>query len=372
MDSNQGLASINKAAVSLTASVLLMFAAVCAVLYPTRETILRAKGFTVDADEYDFGVVSAGQILTHTFTIRNNDSNPVRLLGVKLGCAACIHITDLTKEIAGRAAGHITVQYTPSEEPGPHTYSVRVRTDNPQSPGFVLRVSAVTRGVVVIPEVVDFGNLSGSETRTASAVVRAYGSGHYDISTIDCDEPALHIACGAARMRDDGKMQRIWELPVRVWIDPGKLEIGRLRTDVLLGIVNNLGKTLSPVHLRVLAYRSGPVSIDPVQVFFGLVPADREVVRTCELRLGRYKDKKNANLTIRCNSEHLSGSVVKQEGAGASTWVLKLRLKAGPHDTRRVLRGTVAVVDSLSGDTIVTVPWLAYRQQQVDVGDHTH
>ena len=89
-----------------------------------------------DNGTYDFGTVTEGEIVTHTFSFTNTGSEPLIISDAKGSCG-CTVPSKPTAPIAPGEDGEITVQFNSKNKPGPRNQKVTITANTNPAQSFI-------------------------------------------------------------------------------------------------------------------------------------------------------------------------------------------------------------------------------------------
>jgi len=120
---------------------------------------------TIEQTEFDFGNVTEGDKLTHTFEIKNTGTAPLVIDRVRTSCGCTV--ADLkTKEIAPGASGQIEVTFDTKGRMGPNRKTITVSSNDKQTPNANIEIKAnIERLLVFTPMSVRLNVNHGEEQK---------------------------------------------------------------------------------------------------------------------------------------------------------------------------------------------------------------
>ncbi|OAV45492.1 DUF1573 domain-containing protein [Lewinella sp. 4G2] len=95
-----------------------------------------------DAGTFDFGTVTEGEIVTHTFPFKNTGSEPLIVSDAKGSCG-CTVPSKPTAPIAPGETGEITVQFNSKNKQGPRNQKVTVTANTNPAQTFIYLTGTV-------------------------------------------------------------------------------------------------------------------------------------------------------------------------------------------------------------------------------------
>ena len=120
------------------------------------------------ADEpiHDFGAVWVGPLLKHSFVIKNEGTEVLKITRVKPSCG-CTIAGDYPKELKPGESGSFPFSLTSSKLHGKFEKAVTVTSDDPVTPNLRLRLRGeVKRYIEMTPMNIQFGKLFGAESQS--------------------------------------------------------------------------------------------------------------------------------------------------------------------------------------------------------------
>ena len=88
---------------------------------------------TIDQNTWDFGQIKAGDVVKHSFVLKNNSAKVLKINGINTSCGCTGSKTDKNQLAPGESA-NIEVQFNSKNYNGPIQQFVYVNTDNVDNP----------------------------------------------------------------------------------------------------------------------------------------------------------------------------------------------------------------------------------------------
>ncbi|HEX8960661.1 MAG TPA: DUF1573 domain-containing protein [Geobacteraceae bacterium] len=136
---------------------------------------LAAPQIAADRPVYDFGSVSQGTKVEHTFVIRNRGDAPLTIKAVHPACG-CTAVATSATVIAPGKAGEIRTAFNSANYAGAVTKTVAVQSNDPKTPSAILTLrGTVVEEVQFAPRQLNLGQLRTGTTKKASITVTNRG-----------------------------------------------------------------------------------------------------------------------------------------------------------------------------------------------------
>jgi hypothetical protein len=186
-----------------------------------------AKAVTFTDTKHDFGTVSQGVLMTHSFSVKNDGNEPVRIEAVDLRAPGMK--TSFKPVIAPGETVRIALEWNSSRLNGPVDAKAIVRFAEAAHPPVELELKAtVTRSIDVLPMPAVFFSVYKGETATRSVTVVNHESGPLEITGI---EPVGSHFAAAITAETPGKTFRL-DVTVPPTAEPGRfMEMVYLNTN---------------------------------------------------------------------------------------------------------------------------------------------
>lgn len=255
---------------------------------------------------HNFGVVKQGSKVSHTFLVANQGSSPLSIEKIIAGCG-CTAVRATADSVAPGTTTQIMVTFDTAGFVGPKSKTVRVFTNDPETPSLVLELKGEVKAPLsIVPRRLVFDRVLLGTSKGASEEVTI---------TADSAEAARKIvvkeASPSLQVHDLGGegIYRRYRVEV-VGEEPGEIR-DRISVDIP-------GVLSSPMNLPVLAVITPPVKLSPSSLNLTLVKGRERIVR-------------------RIRVEHAAGGTpFKVTGVTSDTPSIKAELKEDP-DLRRHL-----------------------------------
>ena len=148
----------------------------------------------VDESSYDFGEVTQGEVVRHTFVLRNTGTADLVLAGVQTTCG-CTAATPTRSVLAPGETSEIGVTYNSANQAGPQHKRIVVSTNDPSAPEIRLAIAAtVVAELEATPGRVLLTDMAPGETRRATVTVRNAGRRDLAIRDARGDTDGIAVA----------------------------------------------------------------------------------------------------------------------------------------------------------------------------------
>jgi len=223
----------------------------------------------------DFGSVPRGPALQHSFTIKNNRNEVVRISSIRVSCG-CLSATATRSTLnPGEETTLVAIMDT-TRFVGHKSVTIYVHFDLPRSDEVRLVVRANGRDDVQLsPSSLAFGSIKRGSTPTASVTVTFYGDPHIAVSAVDVE--SNYLSPKLTEVRRQGT-EAVYKLEVTLRADT---PVGKWFSDVWLRTSNaNLPRIRVPLTVEV----ESALTASPEVVNLGEVKVGAEVERKVVVR----------------------------------------------------------------------------------------
>jgi hypothetical protein len=295
---------------------------------------------------YDFGTVAQGTLLSHSFTIRNAGTEPLKIEALDLQAPGMK--TSFKPVIAPGESVRVSIEWNTARLSGPIVGKAIVRFATPAQPPVSLELKAtVTGGIDVLPMPAVFFSVYKGETATRSVTIVSHETRPFDIIGV---EPAGTHFTAAITPIEPGKAYR---LDVTV---PQTAEAGRFMEKVFLS-TNHPTKKRVEVAVNVLVKNElyvNPETIDLGSLSIAELTANPQLLRLLEQKL--IVRKKTGDFAITSVSTDVAALSVRTAAKGRAqafqidVSVLREKLAAGE------IRGTIRIETDDERFPVLEVP----------------
>ena len=230
-----------------------------------------APKVAVSTPLYDFGSALEGQMVTHTFTIKNNGQGYLDITGVKTSCG-CTTGQPSKMHVAPGDTSDIAVSFDTHFQKGHQVRTITAFTNDPDNPQVAMTMQGIVKKQVeAVPGEIAFGDVKRGTEGTREILVGDLNParGTFSVGPISNSNSSIKVD---QEKRPDGK--------------PGALLKVSLLKTMPTGPFNDSIKITTnrvPLQVDVFGTVTGDLNIDPAQVSFGIVPRGQDIVRIFKL-----------------------------------------------------------------------------------------
>jgi len=233
---------------------------------------------------FDFGSAFQGQMVLHTFKIRNLGKGRLLISGVKTSCG-CTAAQPTKTTLAPGEEAEITASFDTRFRTGHQLRTIMVSTNDPGNPSALMTIHGVVRQrVAATPAQVAFGSVrQGTEVTKEVTISDLAEQKRFKITSMTNSNVAIKVT---QENRLDGKS--------------GAVLKASLLKNMPVGAFNDTINVMAmgvPVTINVFGTVTGDLNVDPPQVSFGIVPQGGEATRIVELINHGQKPVKVLGLT---------------------------------------------------------------------------
>lgn len=206
---------------------------------------------------YDFGTVLNGSPVSHVFKLRNAGQGKL-IIGQVMPSCGCTAAKPTKTELAPGESSEIRVTLSTSALSGHSDHTVMIATNDPDHPMTTLTmVGDVRMQVTATPADIDFGRVAHGQAEVREVTLTALKQPGFEVEKIANSNPNIKVE-RTASAADHGvglKISLAGTMPVGAFVDTVDIATNRV-----------------PVKVAVYGTVTGPISVDPPQVSFGIVP----------------------------------------------------------------------------------------------------
>lgn len=206
---------------------------------------------------YDFGTVLNGVPVQHTFVIKNVGPGKL-IIGQVMASCGCTAAKPTRSELAPGQTSEINVSLATGVLSGHDSHAVTLMTNDPKSPMTTLTmVGEVKTQVTAVPAEIDFGKLPHGQAAARDLIVRPLKAQGFVIERVVNSNPNIKIERQGAGSDHSVKYKVLLakSAPVGPFVDTVEIKNNR-----------------APLSVAVFGNVTGPITADPPQVSFGIVP----------------------------------------------------------------------------------------------------
>lgn len=301
---------------------------------------------TFPETEHDFGTVSQGTVMTHSFTVRNDGKEPLRIEGVDLQAPGMK--TSFKPVIAPGETVRVTIEWSTTRLRGPVAAKAVVRFAGTTQPPVALQLKAtVNPGIDVLPMPAVFFSLYKGDTATRSVTVVNHEDRPLEITGV---EPAGGHFNATITPVKPGSTYR---LDVTV---PASTEVGRFMEKVYL---NTNHPTIKRLEVAVNVLVKNELYVNPENVEFGAISLTELAANPQLLRLLDQKlivRKKAGDFAVKSVSSDIPALSIRTSTEGRAqafqidVSVIREKLAPGP------ISGTIRIETDDGRFPVLQVP----------------
>ena len=219
---------------------------------------------------YDFGVVSEGARVSHSFELVNRGEADLRIDRVVPGCG-CTVVKTPPKAIAPGNSTALEVEFDTSGFSGEKVKSVRVHTNDPKNSVILLTLKGVINtDVLAKPSRVYFGDISKGQRVKRTVNIEVAPDSNTQVLQVKSFSPLIELETSDL---DSSTKQ------VTVFIDPED-RLGPIRTRV---VVYLSGKKRRSINIPIFANVVEPVTAKPEAVSFDIITGKEDLTKIVSL-----------------------------------------------------------------------------------------
>lgn len=162
-----------------------------AMILSLAQAAIAAPQIAVDRPMHDFGSISQGTKVEHTFVIRNKGDAPLTIKSVRPSCG-CTAVTTSASVIAPGKTGEIKASFNSANYSGAVNKIVTVDSNDPKAPSATLNLKGtVIEEIQVTPKQLNLGQVKIGATQKATVTVSNRGSKPLKFTTVKSTLPQI-------------------------------------------------------------------------------------------------------------------------------------------------------------------------------------
>ncbi len=227
---------------------------------------------------FDFGEVTPGETLAHTFTITNKNAEPVSIKSIARSCS-CIGVRDHALTIDARSSVELPIEYKAGYQTGGHAGTIVITLGAPESRVTILELSVA---VIVKPLLsfgdadANFGNISSAKRSYETSIMlsRENKARHWD---------SVRIVGGVNGIKSTLQAVDDNNFKLTLTLDVAEMPIGLYRADLKIGFGEH-GERLPFLCTLPLRWEvQSDASVSPKSVYLGVVTPEQSVEATLSI-----------------------------------------------------------------------------------------
>jgi len=152
---------------------------------------IAAPQIAVDRPIYDFGSISQGAKVEHTFVIRNKGDAALTIKSVRPSCG-CTAATTSASVIAPGKTGEIKASFNSANYSGAVNKTVTVDSNDAKAPSSILNLKGtVIENIQITPKQLNLGQVKIDATKKATVTVSNRGSKPLNLTTVKSTLPQI-------------------------------------------------------------------------------------------------------------------------------------------------------------------------------------
>lgn len=150
-----------------------------------------APNLVVEQPTFDFGEVSQGQTVRHSFSFNNDGDEPLLIEKVRSSCG-CTAALISAKTLAPGESGEVQATFDSTRFRGAVTKTISLYSNDPEQPVIKLYVKGrVQEMLSVVPAQVNLGQVLAGKTTVAQATLQNHGDAPLSLDKVQTSSPFL-------------------------------------------------------------------------------------------------------------------------------------------------------------------------------------
>jgi hypothetical protein len=287
---------------------------------------------------YNFGSVTNGVPVTHTFKIRNAGTGNLIIGAVNTSCG-CTAAKPTKTTLAPGEESEVKVTFDTRFDKGPATRTITVLNNDPKNPQAELTIKGdVKVQVAATPSEIAFGNVKHGTEPTRQVLITDLVDGKpLKISKITKANPNISVT---AVPRPDGKPGAAINVTLLKAMPAGPFD------DTL-----KLATSRAPLDITVFGTIQGDITVNPAQVSFGIVGRHQSAQRIVRLI---NDGERTINVTGVSSTSQSVSAAVEPVTPGKE---YKITIQLAPNTPDGAIRGRLAIHTDDPNQQTVSLPF---------------
>jgi Protein of unknown function (DUF1573)/HYDIN/CFA65/VesB-like, Ig-like domain len=289
---------------------------------------------------FNFGTALEGQMVNHTFKLKNVGKGELLIRGVKTSCG-CTAAAPSKSDLAPGETTDITVGFDTHFQKGHQTRTITAFTNDPAMPQAVMTMQGIVRQqVAATPDQVDFGNLKKGSVATQEVKIQDLTKKKgFSVGPITHSNQNITVVQEKGK---DGKPGDVLKITLEKTMPLGTFD------DTVNVVTNRV-----PIQVDVFGKITGDLSIEPAQVSFGIVPKGQSSERIVKLTNTGSRDIKLLQISSSAPSVSAASEPIKP----GKEYKIIVKLRRGAPEGQ--LSGQLAIKTDDPEQQTLTVPFYA-------------
>ena len=151
--------------------------------------VLAAPSLSVKKPVHDFGTITQGEKVEHTFTVRNRGNEPLTIHQIRSSCG-CTAASLSAKTISPGRSGEVRVTFDSSNFYGQVTKTVHLDSNDPRNPSAVLTMEGKIAEIIVpSPRTLNLGLLKAGTRKEVVVTLENRGERPFTITSVQAQSP---------------------------------------------------------------------------------------------------------------------------------------------------------------------------------------
>lgn len=233
---------------------------------------LPSPKISIDDLSHNFGTVSEGTIVKHSFKVKNegNADLIIQRLVPSCGCTASNADSDLIK--AG-TEGAVNVEFDTTGFSGDKLKSVKLYSNDSERPSVLLTLKGIVEPEIIIePRAVIFENVLKGSKRVQEVIVRAASGSKAKI---------LNVTSSSQKLDLQIKEKSNSRILLAVSLNNDNLKLGEIRERLVVNYSNNGSQEY--LNIPVFAVVEGQIKVSPPVLSFGIIEGKEIIKRSLKI-----------------------------------------------------------------------------------------
>lgn len=150
---------------------------------------LAAPEITVEQPTFNFGSITEGTKVDHTFSIKNNGDAPLQILRVRPSCG-CTAANASSPTIQPGKKGEIKTSFNSANFSGTIAKTISLDTNDPKTPTYTLTLKGtISSEIQITPKQLNLGQIKVETTKTVALTVENRGNKPLKLTSVKTPMP---------------------------------------------------------------------------------------------------------------------------------------------------------------------------------------
>lgn len=165
------------------------------------ESVFAAPVIRVEHPVHNFGTITQGNKIDHTFIIRNSGDSPLKIVNIRPACG-CTAANATVPLVSPGKSSEVKVTFNSANFFGTVTKTIAVETNDPSKPVYTLTLTGtVSEEVAVTPKQLNLGQIKAGTTKSVPITLENRGAKTIRLVSVKTPMPQAVIRTGKTLLK---------------------------------------------------------------------------------------------------------------------------------------------------------------------------